>query len=131
MADLIGRQASITFSGISTPANGHVVSFKETLLTDETTRFADVAERLTPTITQCRIRVRCFVDSATTPALTTGTGAVATVTLGPSRTYTVTNGLLIDVETYAQSNRGSPAQVVEYVIAGTAVTTGVDPVVVA
>ncbi len=131
MSDIIGRQASISGTGIATVANGYIIDSDFRITLDDTTRFGDVAERFTATITGGRLTVQCFIDSGTTPAIPTGTGVVVTVTLASGRTYTITNGIIESVSTHAQANQGSPVQVVRYGIRVTAVSSGVQPVIAA
>lgn len=125
MADLIGRQASITVSaGVATVANGHVVAFDLDLTMHDTTRFGDVHQRYTPGINGANLVLDCFMDSATTPPIPTGTVVDIVFTLGTSRTYTASGsnggGIIQGVSIRAQANQGSPVQIVRYTIRMTA-----------
>lgn len=134
MADLIGRQVAITCTAISSPTLGHVVRETFARHAHDGTRFGDFHDRVTPGTGYGSIFVRCFVDSGTTPALAevqTGTGVVVTVQLDgtSAHQYVTTNGIFIRMEHGAQSVGGSPPQYVEYEIAISTVTAGVQPVI--
>lgn len=132
MSDLVGRQASIAFSGITTVANGFVVSFSPSKVMHDSTRFGDVAVRRTAGLSDGRAQVACWVDSAATPLLATmqaGTGAVLTVTLVSGKTYVITNMLMEGMEYGARATEGSPVQRITYSLVQTIVTGVTEPAV--
>lgn len=125
MADIIGRQASITVSsGVATVANGYVVGFELDISIHDTTRFGDVHNRFTSGINGAILTLECWIDSATTPPIPTGSVVDVVFTLASGRTYTASGsnggGIIQGVSLQARANNRSPAQVVRYVIRMTA-----------
>ena len=116
MSNLIGRMASFTFSGVTTPTNGQLIAYKfGRHVSYDGTLFGDLTDRPGLGTGYGSATIEVLHDSAATPALTellTGTGAVLTIFLNAAgtRKYTITNAMLIDMEGRATSTNGSPGQ---------------------
>lgn len=126
MADVIGRQASITVSGsaVATVANGYVVAGDFRVHEHDATRFGDVHDRVTCGTNNGSIVLECFIDSATTPPIPNGTIVDVVLTLASGRTYTASGsnggGIVTAMSVQARANGGSPPQVARYTIRMTA-----------
>jgi hypothetical protein len=118
MAELIGRQASVVWSGNEideTVLYGHAVDLGMDKRVFDVTRFGDVDDRLVAGNGGGSARVRFFIDSglATAPPKPTGTHATLTITTVSGNTYAV-KGIVSGVNYAATSAGGSPPQVVGY-----------------
>ncbi len=84
------------------------------------TRFKDIGVRRSTDMNDVIVRVRCRIDSGTTPALgyvQNGTAAVLTYTLTSGRTVVVTNCVLTGMEFEARSADTRNPQYVNYDLA--------------
>src|SRR5687768_9256604 len=94
MAELLGRQASVTFAGTEideTVLFGHAVQFAPSKYIFDVTRFGDVGDRLVAGNERGQINLRFFVDSTlgTAPPKPTGTVASLVITTVSGNTYTI------------------------------------------
>lgn len=118
MAELLGRQASVTWSGTEIDESvlfGHAVQLAIGKPMFDVTRFADVADRFVAGNDSGQSSVRFFIDStlSTAPPKPTGTNATLVITTVSGNTYTIT--ALVERTNYsATASNGSPPQVVGY-----------------
>lgn len=118
MAELLGRQASVAWSGTEideTVLYGHAVSLDMDMPMFDVTRFGDVADRMVAGNEGGRSGARFFVDStlSTAPPKPTGTAATLTITTVTGNTYTI-KALVARTNYAATASNGSPPQVVGY-----------------
>ena len=118
MAELLGRQASVTFAGTEideTVLFGHAVNLGVTKPLFDVARFGDVADRLVAGNEGGQASVRFFVDSSlgTAPPKPTGTVASLVITTVTGNTYTI-QAIVARTNYSATASGGSPPQVVGY-----------------
>ena len=118
MAELLGRQASVAWSGSEideTVLYGHAVNLDMDVPLFDVSRFGDVADRVVAGNEGGRSAVRFFIDStlSTAPPKPTGTVATLTVTTVTGNTYTI-KAIVARTNYSATASNGSPPQVVGY-----------------
>lgn len=134
-ADLLGRQASVTFagdegSGIGSTLIGQVVSDQQVAAIRNVTRFADLAERKTVRTTDSSVTVE-FGKLSATPKVLTGTPAVLVVfdDTVAGKKLTFTNAIVTRIE---NSRPAGGTQTVRMTFDTTATgVAGTNPVVAA
>lgn len=118
MAELLGRDASVSFAGTEideTVLFGHAVTFTADKPLFDVSRFGDIADRMVAGNEGGQANVRFFISSslATAPPKPTGTVASLVITTTSGNTYTI-QAIVARTNYAATASSGSPPQVVGY-----------------
>lgn len=117
MAELIGSQASVAWSGNEIDESvlfGHAAVLRITRQLHPVERFGDIAARLSPGTEEGISAVRFWIDSAltTAPPKPTGTHATLTITTVTNNTYAVK--AIVQSLNYNATQSGGQPQFVGY-----------------